>query len=300
MSVPFSDLRSGRPTGGQVRGIVDGEEVDMRWPALEGALVVLSVALVAGGCPSDHDPCADHDAQAPILDEWQVIGPGSFEMGSDAGDAREQPVHTVAMDSFLMWRTEVTVAQYARCYCEGACEEPYIDAEPEVQNWDVPGREQHPVNYTPWDQAVAWCDWIEGRLPSEAEWEYAARGEGQPIDYPWGDAPATCDAAVMNDAEHEAGCGDEHTGEVCSRVEGNSDQALCDMAGNVREWVQDEFHADYGGAPGHGAAWGSADGATGIQRGGSFVDDHLDLRATARAAAESADGTYTAGFRCVR
>jgi len=268
-------------------------------PIRTSVILLASLGLLASACRPSVDYCADYDPHAYLPDEWQVIPPGTFEMGSTDGDEREQPTHFVTVEGFLMWRTEVTVEQYAQCFCAGACEEPYIDATPVVQNWDVPDREQHPVNYATWHHAAAYCEFVEGRLPSEAEWEHAARSGGQPIAYAWGDEWASCGHAVMD--EGGPGCGEGHTGEVCSRPDGNSDQLLCDMHGNLWEWVADEYHGNYSGAPTDGSAWNSADGNTGIVRGGSFADDdgHV-LRAAYRASADPDVGTYTAGFRCAR
>ena len=83
-------------------------------------------------------------------------------------------------------------------------------------------------------------------MPSESEWEYAARSGGQDIDYPWGNEEATCDYAVMDDDTHSSGCDTGRTWAVCGRsVDGDTDQGLCDMSGNVWEWVQDWYHGCY-------------------------------------------------------
>jgi formylglycine-generating enzyme required for sulfatase activity len=125
---------------------------------------------------------------------------------------------------------------------------PYADS---YFNWAVPGYEGHPMNWITWDDASRFCTWAGGRLPSEAEWEYAARGGGQRTTYPWDNEPATCEYAVMDDGE--VGCGSGETSPVCSKIAGNTTQGLCDMAGNVMEWVQDKIHADYAGAPSDGS-----------------------------------------------
>ena len=171
----------------------------MTEPIRTSVILLASLGLLASACRPSVDYCADYDPHAYLPDEWQVIPPGTFEMGSTDGDEREQPTHFVTVEGFLMWRTEVTVEQYAQCFCAGACEEPYIDATPVVQNWDVPDREQHPVNYATWHHAAAYCEFVEGRLPSEAEWEHAARSGGQPIAYAWGDEWASCGHAVMDE-----------------------------------------------------------------------------------------------------
>ncbi|MBI5244538.1 MAG: SUMF1/EgtB/PvdO family nonheme iron enzyme [Elusimicrobia bacterium] len=92
-----------------------------------------------------------------------------------------------------MAKTEVTVAQYKACVDTGACAAPDTGGS---CNWGVSGRESHPVNCVDWNQAKAFSEWADGRLPSEAEWEYAARSAGKDRKYPWGDEQATCARAV--------------------------------------------------------------------------------------------------------
>ena len=111
------------------------------------------------------------------------------------------------------------------------------------------------MNCLDWQQAVDFCAWAGGRLPSEAEWEYAARsgGPSSSYKYPWGNDAATCTYAVMDDGGY--GCGTGRTWSVCSKPAGNTSQGLCDMSGNVWEWVEDWYHGDYTGAPTDGSAW---------------------------------------------
>ncbi len=212
-------------------------------------IATLGVLLFAVGCQNEApvDYCSGDDA-TEIPSDWVFIEGGTFEMGSHG--EHEQPIHTVNVPSFEMWRTEVTVAQLARCWCAGECE-PAGTAE-ETCNWERPDREAHPVNMVSWDDSLVFCSWVGGRLPSEAEWEYAARSGGQDIKYPWGDHMANCDLAVMDDGGY--GCGEGHTWPVCSKPDGNTDQGLCDMSGNLKELVQDTYHDNYEGAPTDGSA----------------------------------------------
>jgi formylglycine-generating enzyme required for sulfatase activity len=194
-----------------------------------------------------------------------------------------------------MLRTEITVRQYGECVTAGSCTEPGTGPN---ANWNDPGYEDHPVNYITWGQAVGFCTWAGGRLPSEAEWEYAARSEGQDIAYPWGDVPdpATCTHAVMNEGGY--GCATGRTMAVCSIEGGNTTQDLCDMAGNVAEWVQDKYNSNYTGAPTDGTAW-EATGFNRVVRGGSFVHPADNLRPAFRSPGTgAADQIF--GTRCAR
>ncbi len=219
-------------------------------------------------------------------------------MGSTEGDSDETPVHEVTVPDFEMLETEVTVSQYADCVDASVCSEPGTSDSYWYCNWNESGYEDHPVNCVDWDQAVAFCQWVGGGLPSEAEWEYAARGGGQDITYPWGDETATCDYAVMDDGGN--GCGTDRTWSVCSKTAGNTDQGLCDMAGNVWEWVQDRYHFDYTGAPTDGSAWEDG-GSFRVLRGGCFGNDAVNLRAAHRFDNYyPSDKHHYLGFRCAR
>jgi formylglycine-generating enzyme required for sulfatase activity len=219
---------------------------------------------------------------------------GPFDMGSSAGFADELPIHAVTVPTFEMMRTEITVRQYGECVTAGACTEPGTGTR---ANWNDPGYEDHPVNYIDRQQAVDFCTWAGGRLPSEAEWEYAARSRGQDITYPWGNDTATCTYAVMS--ERGFGCGTGRTMAVCSKEAGNTTEDLCDMAGNAFEWVQDWYHSTYNGAPIDGSAWEDS-GSFGVIRGGSFYLPAVNLRAASRDSYNPAYRHYTVGARCGR
>ena len=121
-------------------------------------------------------------------------------------------------------------------------------------NWNQSGRGDHPINCVSWNQARTFATWLGARLPTEAEWEYAARSGGENREYPWGDEEATCERAVVyeryqNPKDGNRGCGRDSTWAVCSKSAGNTEQGLCDMAGNVWEWVEDDWHFSFDGAP---------------------------------------------------
>ena len=110
------------------------------------------------------------------------------------------------------------------------------------------------MNRITWDEAVTYSAWIGGRLPTEAEWEYAATSEGTPSIYSWGDDAPDCTLAVMQENGVD-GCGQGGSVPVCSIVAGNTVQGLCDMTGNLVEWTQDERSSNYDNADPNGAAY---------------------------------------------
>ncbi|OQC43029.1 MAG: Serine/threonine-protein kinase pkn1 [Deltaproteobacteria bacterium ADurb.Bin058] len=213
--------------------------------------------------------------------EWVRIPGGSFNMGSNDGDSydNEKPVHRVTVRTFEMTKTQVTVEQYKACVDAGACTAPDTGGS---CNWGQSDRGKHPINCVDWHQAQAYAKWAGGRLPSEAEWEYAARSGGRDWKYPWGNENATCERAVMDDGSGN-GCGRGNTTwPVCSKPKGNTTHGLCDMAGNVWEWVQDWYHDSYKGAPTDGSAWEKPTGSSRVYRGGSWSDDARIVRAADR------------------
>lgn len=213
----------------------------------------------AGSYEFQVDAGAPSEAMAPA---WIALAGGTFDMGSNAA-ANSQPVHAVTVPALEMSRTEVTVAQFAACVNAGTCTAPGTFTA--SCYWNSPGYEDHPINCVSHTQAQQFCAWAGGSLPSEAQWEYAARSQGQAKTFPWGEAPASCALAVIN--EGGDGCGTGTPWAVCSKTMGNTDQGLCDMTGNVFEWTLDGWHANYTGAPTDGSAW---TGGNPLVRGGSF------------------------------
>ena len=129
---------------------------------------------------------------------------------------------------FYISKTEITVEQYQNCIDAGVCKAGY-DAE--YCNWKS-DQEQLPLNCIPFQLANQYATWINGNLPSQEQWEYVARSQGQNIKYPWGDTPKdSCDYSVLRCEE------DEVSSSVCSKPLGNTKQGVCDMMGNLSEWV---------------------------------------------------------------
>jgi len=264
------------------------------------------------------DHCEHAPADGPLAAEiW--VPPGVVPMGSpdeeDPRDDREGPVHDVTFArGFWIGKYEVTVAQYQACRNAGVCGEPSVEDRPGPNGLNTMenGRLFHPQNGLQWQQAVDYCTWREMRLPSESEWEYAAKG---PVHrkYPWGDEPEpTCanDTAVFNEDGDEVvgghGCGSGGTAPVGSKPAGASWSGALDMAGNVWEWVEDCFHHGYGGSPPlDGSAWTidcsehPADPRR-VQRGGAFPCSSRYLRVADRFNMPSAVRDVYAGCRCVR
>ncbi len=183
-------------------------------------------------------------AQADSGVEWVKIPGGKFMMGSDKGSKDEKPRRSVTISAFELAKSEVTSAQYRKCVEAGACTKAACGS---------PG-DEHPVACVNWFQAKAFSAWAGGRLPTEAEWEYAARSGGREWSYPWGDEEASCARAVMISTA-ETGCGRTTTWPVCSKPAGLTRHGVCDMAGSVWEWVEDPYHESYAGAPADGKVW---------------------------------------------
>ena len=224
--------------------------------------------------------------------EWVEVPEGSFEMGSGSGD--EGPARTVRLRAFLMSKTEVTVGQYRRCVAAGACAAPSGCAAG-ASTWSAApgGREDHPVNCVDWGQARTFARWVGADLPTEAEWEYAARG-GQGFAYAGSGSPDEV-------AWHRANSGGAPRPVGARRPNG---YGLYDMSGNVWEWTLDRYKEHYRGAPrnGHKAVGpvpkckGRCEaGATGrverVERGGAWSYGADSLRVAYRGSA-SPDGRF--------
>ena len=251
-------------------------------------------------CDNCAGPCVAGKCAA--LD-WVDIPAGSFLMGCVPGDPicyePEKPPHNVSIIGLQLSRTEVTVDQYGKCVEDGVCSRPTIGGK---CNWGVQGRENHPFNCVTWAQASGFCQWVGGRLPSEAEWEYAARGGGKIRIYPWGDQASVAEYAVKCvPGSADIGCESQGTMSVCSISKGNTSQGLCDIAGNVWEWVQDWWHDDYTGAPVDGSAWESPAGSLRVARGGGYGStDAGDLRVSNRFCYAPGYTYEFLGIRCAR
>jgi formylglycine-generating enzyme required for sulfatase activity len=217
---------------------------------------------------------------------------------------REQPMHTVALNGFWIDHTEVTNAQYRQCVEARKCQVPIICG-PGEPAYDDPSKTDHPVVCVHWNDAQAYCAWAGTRLPTEAEWEYAARGpEGRR--YPWGE---TFDGMRLNfcDANCERRYADEtaddgytDTAPVGSYPAGASWCGALDMAGNVWEWAADWYADDYYGRSTPQNPTGPSSGKYRVLRGGSWDDVTYSLRGAYRYGFDPDSVWLLAGFRCAK
>lgn len=211
---------------------------------------------------------------------------GSFEMGSKR--PHEGPVHEVTFKrGFFIGKYETTWKQY-RAFCAATGRTPPDDT---VVRSDWKAKPTDPVFNVSWEDAQAYCKWAGLRLPSEAEWEYAARGSDGRT-YPWGNEPVSgsrCNAGNEVASGNPTPVG-SHPGDV-------SPFGCMDMAGNVAEWCEDVYHETYRGAPTDGSAWLSGGSKLRVPRGGSWYGSADDCRSASRL---GCDPTYTGnnlGFR---
>ncbi len=226
-----------------------------------------------------------------------TISAGEFLMGSPEGVGRqdERPQRVVYLEAFGIDQVEVTNERYmafVKATGHRTPPNPYGTG-PLIS---VTGIEHLPVVQTTWYDAKAYCTWAKKRLPTEAEWEKAARGTDGRI-YPWGNEPPTTKRANF-DREWE----DEKTlHPVGSMPDGDSPYGVKDMAGNVREWVSDWYDADYyKDAPKSNPPGPDKKGVVRSIRGGSWHSPASDITTTARGRGGFALQTHGTGFRCAR
>jgi formylglycine-generating enzyme required for sulfatase activity len=238
--------------------------------------------------------------------EMALIPSGPFQMGcDDANDGctrNQRPLHTVTLGDFWIDRTEVTNVQYAACVESGSCRPPATNSSVTRQSYyNNPDYANYPLIAVTWYQAEAYCAWAGKRLPTEAEWEKAARGSQDTRPYPWGDASLSC--ARLNYRGEASFClGD--TAATGSYPDGASLYGVMELAGNVWEWVADWYAEDYytSYAPG---AWpenptGPESGEYRSIRGGGWDLDQRSVRLSRRQWASPEDLDTSTGFRCAK
>ncbi len=211
---------------------------------------------------------------------------GDFIMGIGVGNA---PQKTVALDSYWIYETEVTNKMYAQCVATGNCAAPAQELGTPV--YTNPDYGDYPVVGATWDMAANYCQWIQGQLPTEAQWEKAARGQDGAV-YPWGNDDPGCDLLNFK------GCLG-HTSGVNDYPAGRSPYGLLDMAGNVYEWVNDFYDEHYYDSMPAQNPTGPGAGDLHVVRGSSFESEAAQLLSGIRHPAAPAYHHYDLGFRCV-
>lgn len=299
------------------------------------SLIIVIVVMLFLPPPSQEDclngvvtpPAPSSPAVAPIATQVRakdsstmvLVPAGRFWMGSDEEDPaapydNESPRHQVHLNAFWIDQTEVTNKQYKQCVNTGVCTPPYF---PEDLGLAIPAGYytdttygDYPVVYVNWYQAQTYCEWADCRLPTEAEWEYAARGPGSWA-FPWGDnfdgtrlnyCDANCpvDWAGSDWVDEDVDDGYAFTAPVGSYPSGESWCGALDMAGNVWEWVADWYWSDYLSDTIATDPQGPASGRFRVIRGGGFDFDWQHARSTTRIEFGASNTDNSTGFRCAR
>jgi formylglycine-generating enzyme required for sulfatase activity len=227
--------------------------------------------------------------------EMVWIPDGSFRMGASPDDRQaaydEHPPHTVEVDGFWLDRAEVTNNEYRLCVEAGPCSPPHRTAA-----FDDPRSGRRPVLWVDWFQARAYARWAAKRLPTEAEWEWAARA-GHAGRFPWGDSWLDGRANALGVAG-----GDRWEGPAPAASFEPNAWGVYDMLGNASEWLQDAYHRNYWEAPGDARAWMQFTGEQverkRVVRGGSYNSPSSRLRVSNRDQRAEISFSRTTGFRC--
>src|SRR6476661_3210592 len=219
-----------------------------------------------------------------------LIPVGEFTMGSDKGDDDEQPIHKVFLDSFYIDKFEVTNGRFAK-FVEAIQSEPpwgFADKETPVI------RPDQPVRWVNWMDAIGYCLWVGKRLPTEAEWEKAARGSDGRV-YPWGNDAPTPAHAVFGLKE-----GSDTVSAIGNRDKGKSPYGVHDLAGNLYEWTTDWYDEEFYSKNPAINPKGPLEGTAKVQRGGSYINGAYRLRSSFRTKGDPTEHDPNVGFRCAQ
>jgi formylglycine-generating enzyme required for sulfatase activity len=230
---------------------------------------------------------------AHFPDRSMVLVPaGEFTMGSATGDADELPVHKVYVGAFFMDKHQLSVGQYARFL-----EATHHERPPDWTTMNKPQNQNRPVANVDWAEADAYCKWAGKRLPTEAEWEKAARGTDGRV-YPWGNEPPT---RFHANSGKEVWSNHSALTPVGTFEEGKSPYGVYDMAGNVWEWVSDWYDSEYYQLSPPQNPSGPRKGSHKVVRGGSWGSNGItDLRSSDREIHLPSFRGFGTGFRCVK
>ena len=242
------------------------------------------------------------NVKAPESGADEVLIPaGPFEMGcyrfkpTDLCFTSEQPVHKVNLSAYYIDKYEVTNARYKTCVDAGACTPPKVNSSHERSSYyGDPTYADYPVVKVSWNQAKAFCTWEGKRLPTEAEWEKAARGTDKRI-WPWGNNEPDCSMLNFNECNND-------TTRVGSYPSSASPYGVMDMAGNVWEWVNDWYQPDYYKVSPETNPQGPDSGKDGMRSGrsGYWYNDSDYVRIVLRGGGTPDLQDYAWGFRCAR
>jgi formylglycine-generating enzyme required for sulfatase activity len=270
--------------------------------------VVLLLSIAASACaPESGQPTLVPNTTRLPPDSMALVPAGTFTMGDSADHAFaecqkyreecerawfavEEPAHSVDLPAFYMDVYEVTNGGYKACETAGKCKPPRLTAS--ATHKEYYGNAQYanyPVIDVDWDSAKTYCEWRGARLPTEAEWEYAARGtDGRT--FPWGE--------VLD--KTRANYGDSKLGDpvaVGSYESGKSPYGMYDMAGNVWEWMADWYDVYPGGSPSASPDFGKK---ARTLRGGAWLDPGNGLLSAFRGGLDPTHSFGNIGFRCAR
>jgi formylglycine-generating enzyme required for sulfatase activity len=276
------------------------------WSAAETARVAKCLAHPT--C-NRFDSCLTNSATAGVRDNPKTkvreqdgasmlyVPAGSFYRGAPAkhGEDDQRPGGQVPLSAYWIDRTEVTAAQYQKCVDAGACARPGTSP---LCNFGKPGRERHPINCVSWPHADTYCKWAGAALPSEAQWEKAARGPGGRL-LPWIGFAPSCNKMVWTDPKFGKACGQKSTWAVGSKPGGTSPYGAVDMIGNVWEWVADRYDAKFYAGDAGTDPVNTSSGKQGVLRGGGYGEGkYEDWLASHRFQQPQYKKDETIGFRC--
>jgi sulfatase modifying factor 1 len=285
--IPLQTFWAGLPpatSSAEARG-----EVALR-PPLEGRIAMPGGSFVMGSSPLEIE-------RAMLSCKSEQLGVHCEESAEIQHELRaEAPTHEVTLSPYAIDRTEVTVAAYARCVSAGACRAPTRGTHD--PRWNRPDL---PVTYVDWEAASTFCAWAHGRLPTEAEWELAARGTEERA-YTWGNIynPYLCNHGAFASDPTDATDGFTGLAPVGSFLDGGTPLGVLDLAGNAAEWVQDRYNPTPEGFGYDSASQlnpkGPPFGVGHVVRGGSYLEGVAWMRGAARR--RGVGPSAEVGFRC--